>query len=213
MRACSRSSTGSQPAWVSAHHSADSCRHRRSGVEPSGPVGGDGAPGHPAAALEEGAERAGVLDGARRRAGSDRICGPGLQHDAPVGRAAAVEAGDGVGLEGGQRARHEVDRAVRVEREAGVHGRRGRARRRTPRAAPSGAVSWAAATQGAGPGRARRRRRPRRRGRPGRRRRARAMPSVTGPVSCSLIGAARGRPPRRGRPAGRRTARRRCRRW
>ena len=45
----------------------------------------------------------------------------GLQHDPPVGQAAAVQTGDGVRLDGGQRARDEVDGAVRVEREAGVH--------------------------------------------------------------------------------------------
>ena len=90
----------------------------RRGAERAGR--GDGTPGQPAAALEEGTHRAGVhigtgVDGQRQDLRT------GLEDDAPVSGPAAVQAGDRVRLERGQRARDEVDRAVGVEREPRVH--------------------------------------------------------------------------------------------
>ena len=110
---------GSQPPSARPSHSATRRRHRISGGLAQRAVGRHRAPGEPAAALEEVGERAGVVGGA----GVDRQrqdLRAGLQDHRPVGPAAAVQAGDGPLLDGGQRGGHQVERVVDAEREAGV---------------------------------------------------------------------------------------------
>ena len=71
----SRSRTGSQPPWVSEHHSAESCCQRRSGVEPIGPVVGT-APQATQPPRSRKALSAPECSTAPQSRGRDRTCGP-----------------------------------------------------------------------------------------------------------------------------------------
>ena len=82
-------------------------------------VGGHRAPGHPAAALEVGAERtrrAGDVGAERHR----QEPGAGLHDEAPVGGTADVHAGEGPVLDGRQRPGEHVDHLIGRERQIGA---------------------------------------------------------------------------------------------